>query len=118
MKSLLVEILQRKGESIIFDQDEFPRAGVTAESLAKLRPAFKKDGSVTAANASGINDGEAAVVVMSKAKAIELGIQPMALISANASAGVDPSIMGTGAGHSGEESISEGGCFASRYRFN
>ncbi len=91
-----VEIPQRKGEAIIFNQDEFPRAGVTAESLSKLRPAFKKDGSVTAANASGINDGAAAVVVMSKAKALELGIKPMAQISANASSGVDPSIMGTG----------------------
>lgn len=91
-----VEIPQRKGDAIIFNQDEFPRAGVTAESLSKLRPAFKKDGSVTAANASGINDGAAAVVVMSKAKALELGIKPMAQISANASSGVDPSIMGTG----------------------
>lgn len=91
-----VEIPQSKGEPILFDKDEFPRAGVTAESLAKLRPAFKKDGSVTAANASGINDGAAAVVVMSKEKAQELGIQPMAIISANASAGVDPAIMGTG----------------------
>ncbi|WP_409368619.1 acetyl-CoA C-acetyltransferase [Lysinibacillus sp. 38-6] len=91
-----VEIPQRKGDPIIFAQDEFPRAGVTAESLAKLRPAFKKDGSVTAANASGINDGAAAVVVMSKAKALELGIKPMAVISANASSGVDPAIMGTG----------------------
>jgi len=91
-----VEIPQRKGEPLLFNQDEFPRAGVTAESLAKLRPAFKKDGSVTAANASGINDGAAAVVVMSKEKAQELGIQPMAIITANASAGVDPAIMGTG----------------------
>jgi len=69
---------------------------VTEESLGKLRPAFKKDGSVTAANASGINDGAAAIVVMSKKKAQELGIQPMAIITANASAGVDPAIMGTG----------------------
>ncbi len=91
-----VEIPQRKGDAVIFDQDEFPRAGVTAQSLSKLRPAFKKDGSVTAANASGINDGAAAVVVMSKAKALELGLKPMAQISANASSGVDPSIMGTG----------------------
>jgi len=91
-----VEIPQRKGEPIVFAKDEFPRAGVTEESLGKLRPAFKKDGSVTAANASGINDGAAAVVVMSKKKAQELGIQPMAIISANASAGVDPAIMGTG----------------------
>lgn len=91
-----VEIPQRKGEPLLFNKDEFPRAGVTAESLGKLRPAFKKDGSVTAANASGINDGAAAVVVMSKEKAQELGIQPMAIITANASAGVDPAIMGTG----------------------
>lgn len=91
-----VEIPQRKGEPLLFNKDEFPRAGVTAESLAKLRPAFKKDGSVTAANASGINDGAAAVVVMSKEKAQKLGIQPMAIITANASAGVDPAIMGTG----------------------
>ncbi|KOS62819.1 acetyl-CoA C-acetyltransferase [Lysinibacillus agricola] len=93
---IAVEIPQRKGEAIIFDKDEFPRQGVTAESLSKLRPAFKKDGSVTAANASGINDGAAALVVMSKEKAEELGIRPMALITANASAGVDPAIMGTG----------------------
>ncbi|WP_421926102.1 acetyl-CoA C-acetyltransferase [Lysinibacillus capsici] len=91
-----VEIPQRKGEPLLFNKDEFPRAGVTAESLGKLRPAFKKDGSVTAANASGINDGAAAVVVMSKEKAQELGIQPMAIITANASTGVDPAIMGTG----------------------
>lgn len=91
-----VEIPQRKGDPIVFKQDEFPRNGVTAESLSKLRPAFKKEGSVTAANASGINDGAAAVVVMSKEKAVELGIQPMAQITANASAGVDPAIMGTG----------------------
>ncbi len=91
-----VEIPQRKGEAIIFDKDEFPRAGVTAEALSKLRPAFKKDGSVTAANASGINDGAAAVVVMSKQKAAELGIEPLAQIIANASSGVDPSVMGTG----------------------
>ena len=91
-----VEIPQRKGEPLLFNKDEFPRAGVTAESLGKLRPAFKKDGSVTAANASGINDGAAAVVVMSKEKAQELGIQPMVIITANASAGVDPAIMGTG----------------------
>ncbi|GAA3349995.1 acetyl-CoA C-acetyltransferase [Deinococcus persicinus] len=91
-----VEIPQRKGEPIVFAKDEFPRAGVTEESLGKLRPAFKRDGSVTAANASGINDGAAAVVVMSKKKAQELGIQPMAIISANASVGVDPAIMGTG----------------------
>ena len=72
------------------------RAGITADTLSKLRPAFKKDGSVTAANASGINDGAAAVVVMSKEKALALGLKPMATIAANASAGVDPAVMGIG----------------------
>ncbi|MFJ7826189.1 acetyl-CoA C-acetyltransferase [Psychrobacillus sp. NPDC096623] len=91
-----VEIPQRKGESIVFSQDEYPKKGSTEEKLAGLRPAFKKDGSVTAGNASGINDGAAAVVVMSKAKADELGLKPLATVVANASAGVDPSIMGIG----------------------
>lgn len=91
-----VEIPQRKGDPVIFSQDEYPKKGSTEEKLAGLRPAFKKDGSVTAGNASGINDGAAAVVVMSKAKADELGLQPLATVVANASAGVDPSIMGIG----------------------
>lgn len=91
-----VEIPQRKGDPIIFDTDEYPKKGSTQEKLSTLRPAFKKDGSVTAGNASGINDGAAAVVVMSKAKAEELGLKPIATIVANASAGVDPSIMGIG----------------------
>lgn len=91
-----VEIPQRKGEPIIFDTDEYVKAGTTAEKLAKLRPAFKKDGSVTAGNASGINDGAAAVLVMSRQKAEELGIEPLATIRANASAAVDPSVMGIG----------------------
>ncbi len=91
-----VEIPQRKGDPVIFFQDEYPKKGSTEEKLAGLRPAFKKDGSVTAGNASGINDGAAAVVVMSKAKADELGLQPLATVVANASAGVDPSIMGIG----------------------
>ncbi|MGM0876334.1 MAG: acetyl-CoA C-acetyltransferase [Bacillota bacterium] len=91
-----VVIPQRKGDPIVFAKDEFPRAGTTAEKLGGLRPAFKKDGSVTAGNASGINDGAAAVVVMSKQKAEELGLEPLATIRANASAGVDPSIMGIG----------------------
>lgn len=91
-----VEIPQRKGEPILFAQDEYMKAGTTAETLAKLRPAFKKDGSVTAGNASGINDGAAAVVVMSKERAHELGIPALATIVANASYGVDPAIMGTG----------------------
>ena len=91
-----VEIPQRKGDPIIFDKDEFPRAGVTADGLSNLRPAFDKEGTVTAANASGINDGAAAVLIMSESKAKELGIEPMATITAYASAGVDPAIMGTG----------------------
>lgn len=91
-----VEIPQRKGDPIIADTDEYPRMGATIDNFAKLRPAFKKDGSVTAGNASGINDGAAALVVMTKEKAEELGITPLATIAAYASAGVDPSIMGTG----------------------
>ncbi len=91
-----IEIPQRKGAPIAFDTDEFPRAGTTAASLAKLRPAFKQDGSVTAGNASGINDGAAAVVVMAASIARDLGLKPMARIAAYAKAGVDPKIMGTG----------------------
>jgi acetyl-CoA C-acetyltransferase len=91
-----VNIPQRRGEDIIFDTDEFPRHGTSDDSLTKLRPAFTKDGTVTAGNASGINDGAAAVMVMSASKAKELGIKPMARIVSYSSAGVDPSIMGTG----------------------
>ena len=92
-----VTIPQRKGDPIVFDTDEFPRFGATAEALAKLKPAFKKDGGVvTAGNASGINDSGAAVVVMSAEKAEELGVKPLAKIVSYASAGVDPSIMGIG----------------------
>ena len=91
-----VEIPGRKGQVTVFSQDEFPRAGTTAESLGKLRAAFKKDGTVTAGNASGINDGAAAFVIMSRKKAEELGVKPLVTIKANASAGVDPSIMGIG----------------------
>jgi acetyl-CoA C-acetyltransferase len=91
-----VEIPQRKGDPVIFAKDEYPRAGTTAESLAKLKPAFDKDGTVTAGNASGINDGAAIVIVMSAKKAKELGLTPLATIKAYASAGVDPQIMGTG----------------------
>ncbi len=85
-----------KKETVLFDTDEGPRAGVTAQSIAKLKPAFKPDGTVTAANASGINDGAAAVVVMSEEKAKELGVTPMAVWVAGQSAGVDPAIMGVG----------------------
>ena len=91
-----VVIPQRKGDPIVFDTDEYPKKGSTAEKLAGLRPAFKKDGSVTAGNASGINDGAAILVVMSRKKADELGIKPLVVIKGNASAGVDPSIMGIG----------------------
>lgn len=91
-----VEIPQRRGEPVIFDTDEYVKGGTTADKLGKLRPAFKRDGSVTAGNASGINDGAAAFVIMSKEKADELGLTPLATIAANASAGVDPSVMGLG----------------------
>lgn len=85
-----------KKETVLFAQDEFPRDGVTAEGISKLKGAFKPDGTVTAANASGINDGAAAIVVMSAEKAKELGVKPMARFVAGASAGVEPSIMGVG----------------------
>ena len=91
-----VTIPQRRGDDIVFDTDEFPRHGTTAESLGKLRAAFAKDGTVSAGNASGINDGAAAVMVMSADKAKELGLKPMARIAGFSSAGVDPAIMGTG----------------------
>lgn len=98
-----------KRETIPFAQDEFPRAGITADALGKLRPAFKPDGTVTAGNASGINDGAAAVVVMSAEKAASLGIKPMARLIANASAGVDPSIMGIGPVYSTEKALKQAG---------
>lgn len=90
-----VVISSKKGD-VIVDTDEFPRAGTTVESLAKLRPAFKKDGTVTAGNSSGINDGAAALVIMSSDKAKELGLEILGKIVGYASAGVDPSIMGIG----------------------
>ncbi|RLQ92613.1 acetyl-CoA C-acetyltransferase [Planomicrobium sp. Y74] len=91
-----VEIPQRKGDPVVFAEDEYVKASSTEEKLGKLRPAFKKDGSVTAGNASGINDGAAAVVVMTKAKAEELGLTVLATIAANGNAGVDPAVMGIG----------------------
>ncbi|MGG1943590.1 acetyl-CoA C-acetyltransferase [Trinickia sp. NRRL B-1857] len=91
-----VEILQRKGEPISFVTDEFVRHGVTPDALASLKPAFSKEGTVTAANASGINDGAAAVLVMSAKKAEALGLTPLARIKAYANAGVDPKVMGMG----------------------
>ncbi|MBD0379993.1 acetyl-CoA C-acetyltransferase [Paenibacillus sedimenti] len=91
-----VMIPQRKGEPVRFATDEFPRAGTTADTLAKLRPAFLKDGTVTAGNASGINDGAAALVVMSAAKASALGLKPLARIKGYAHSALDPSVMGLG----------------------
>jgi acetyl-CoA C-acetyltransferase len=90
-----VEVKGKKG-SVIVDTDEGPRPGTTVETLARLKPAFKKDGIVTAGNASGINDGAAAIVVMSEEKAKELGVKPMATWIGGALGGVDPSIMGVG----------------------
>lgn len=91
-----IMIPQRKGEPVPFDTDEFPRFGTTPDTLSKLRPAFKKDGSVTAGNASGVNDGAAMLVLMSEDKARELGLKPMARIVSYASEGLDPTIMGYG----------------------
>jgi acetyl-CoA C-acetyltransferase len=104
-----VEIPQRKGDPIIFDTDEFPRAGVTKEGISGLKPAFKKDGAVTAANSSGINDNAAAVVVMSKEKADELGLEPLATIKSYASAGVDPTIMGIGPVPASQKALDKAG---------
>ncbi len=91
-----VEVPQRRKDPLVVDTDEFPRFGSTIEALGKLRPAFKSDGTVTAGNASGINDGAASFIIMSKEKAEELGLTPLATIASYASAGVDPSVMGTG----------------------
>ncbi|WMN16935.1 acetyl-CoA C-acetyltransferase [Pseudomonas piscis] len=91
-----IQIPQRKGEPVTFATDEQPRPGTTAEALAKLKPAFKKDGSVTAGNASALNDGAAAVILMSASKARALGLPVLAKIAAYANAGVDPAIMGIG----------------------
>jgi acetyl-CoA C-acetyltransferase len=91
-----LEIPQKKGPALVFDTDEYPKAGTTAEKLAGLRPAFDKAGTVTAGNASGINDGAAAVMMMSAATAKELGLKPLARIAAYSSAGLDPTIMGMG----------------------
>lgn len=91
-----ISVPQRKKEPILVDKDEFPRSGVTYDKVAKLRPSFKKDGRVTAANSSGINDGAAIVILMSKKKVEELGIEPSAELISSASAGVDPMLMGIG----------------------
>jgi len=91
-----VMIPQRKGDPVAFDADEFIKAGTTLDSVSGLKPAFAKDGSVTAANASGINDGAAAVLVMTAERAAKLGLTPLATIKAFATTGIDPSIMGMG----------------------
>ncbi|SEC76963.1 acetyl-CoA C-acetyltransferase [Paenibacillus sp. GP183] len=91
-----VSIPQRKGEPLLIAQDESPRVGTTVEILGKLRPAFKQDGTVTAGNASGINDGSAALVVMSAERAVELGLKPLARIRGYASSALEPSLMGLG----------------------
>ncbi|HEY5291488.1 MAG TPA: acetyl-CoA C-acetyltransferase [Burkholderiales bacterium] len=93
---LPLEIPQRKGAPLVFDMDEYPKHGSTLEALAGLRAAFDKNGTVTAGNASGINDGAAAVIMMSAKKARELGLKPLATIRAYSSAGVDPKLMGMG----------------------
>lgn len=91
-----VEIPQKKGDPILIDTDEYPRHGSTLEKMAKLKPSFKKDGTVTAGNASGINDGAAALIVMSKEKADELGLKYLCEVAGYGSAGVDPKVMGLG----------------------
>ena len=104
-----VVIPQRKGEPKVFDQDEFPRFGATIEGMAKLKPAFIKNGTVTAANASGINDGAAAFVVMSAEKANELGLKPMAKILSYGSKGLEPSIMGYGPFYATKKALESAG---------
>lgn len=94
-----VTIPQKKGDPVVFCVDEYPRFGASVESLSKLRPAFKKDGTVTAGNASGINDGAAALVIMSAEKAAQMGLKPLAKILSYGSKGLDPSIMGYGPFH-------------------
>ncbi len=107
------EIPQRKGPALLFDADEYPKHGSSAEALAGLKPAFDKNGTVTAGNASGINDGAAAVVMMSAKKAQELGLKPLARVRAYASAGVDPKIMGMGPVPASQLCLSKAGWKAS-----
>ena len=100
-----VMVPQRKGDPIVFDTDEDPRFGTTEQTLAKLKPCFIKDGTVTAGNASGINDGAAAFVVMSAEKAKELGVKPLAKIVSYGSKGLDPAIMGYGPFHATKKAL-------------
>lgn len=104
-----VEIKDRKGNVTVVEDDEYIRDGVTQEGISKLRPAFIKDGTVTAANASGINDGAACLIVMSEEKAKELGVKPLATIVSYASAGVDPKVMGTGPIPSSKKALEKAG---------
>jgi acetyl-CoA C-acetyltransferase len=108
-----LSIPQRKGDPLVFDTDEFPRLGATLDNMTALKPAFKKDGSVTAANASGLNDGAAAVMLMSAAKAKELGLPVLAKIQAYASAGLDPTIMGMGPVPASKKCLEKAGWTAS-----
>jgi len=104
-----VTISQRKGTPLVITSDEYPRSGVTAEQMAKLRPAFKKEGTVTAGNSSGINDGAAMVIVMSREKAEELNIKPMAVVKSWASAAIEPDIMGYGPVPATEKALKKAG---------
>lgn len=104
-----VPVTQRKGGHVLFDVDEHPRFGASLDALSKLKPAFRPDGTVTAGNASGINDGAAIVVVMSGRKATSLGLKPMATIRAYASSGVDPAIMGMGPVRASEKVLARAG---------
>ncbi|MFN8769716.1 MAG: acetyl-CoA C-acetyltransferase [Neisseriaceae bacterium] len=108
-----INIPQKKGDPIIFDQDEFIKSSVTVELLAKLKPAFKKDGTVTAGNASGINDGAAAVMLMSEEKALELDLTPLAYIKAYASCGLEPEYMGMGPVYATKKTLEMAGWDAS-----
>jgi acetyl-CoA C-acetyltransferase len=108
-----LSIAQRKGDPLVFDTDEFPRLGATLDNMNALKPAFKKDGSVTAANASGLNDGAAAVMLMSAAKAKEMGLPILAKIQAYASAGLDPTIMGMGPVPASRQCLEKAGWSAS-----
>lgn len=104
-----VIIPQKKGDPIVIDTDEYPRHGSTVEKMAKLKPAFKKDGTVTAGNASGINDGAAALIIMSKEKADELGIKYLCEVAGYGSAGVDPKVMGIGPVPSTKKALANAG---------
>lgn len=104
-----ISIPQRKGDPIVFAKDEFIKAGVTADGLAKLKPAFKKEGSVTAGNASGLNDGAAAVMLMSEAKAKELGLTPLAYFVASSDAGLEPETMGLGPVYATKKTLAKAG---------